>query len=521
MSQRGVWNPDVRKFNEVVFHRDAIQRADLIEGNAGETRIFTTKISQVVSYLSLCCMNKPHKPSVCSSCQSIYQTALTSITPLLREPAGHLAEKWTELEWQAMWYSGAFGTTFRTVSGSLVEIIQFGFWNREPGPDFVHASLRLDGEQLLEGDIELDMHVVDWDRHGHSQNPSFDRVVLHLFLHQGGATHFTRTALNREVLQIHLQSGLDLLQINPPIAHPGRCCAPLAQLPARAIDSLIETAARVRMQRKADQLHRVAIAHGMDEALFQAFAVALGYKLNKIPFLVLAQRMKLRLLRNQGAAAESLLFGAAGFLEDQTINQSTSIDRDYWRHLWEHWWQLRSQFAHLVLRQNLWRFGMTRPSNHPHRRLGALAELVRRWKEVRLLSPRLEEVSEWIGGLSHPFWDHHFTLTSRPTVRPFHLLGQTRINEILANVIHPMLAARNQSDWESYKRIRAELSNRRLMIVCQRLFGETDRARDHARFLYQQQGLLQIFEDFCLADTTNCAGCRFPEIVAKLSTHAG
>jgi hypothetical protein len=68
-----------------------------------------------------------------------------------------------------------------------------------------------------------------------------------------------------------------------------------------------------------------------------------------------------------------------------------------------------------------------------------------------------------------------------------------------------MLAATNQSDWESYKRIRAELSNRRLMIVCQRLFGETDRAREHARFLYQQQGLLQIFEDFCLADTTNCA----------------
>src|ERR1700686_5794321 len=73
----------------------------------------------------------------------------TRVTPLLNEPSSNLAEKWTELEWQAMWYSGAFGTTFRTVSGSLVEIIQFGFWNREPGPDFVHASLRMDGEQLV------------------------------------------------------------------------------------------------------------------------------------------------------------------------------------------------------------------------------------------------------------------------------------------------------------------------------------------------------------------------------------
>jgi hypothetical protein len=459
-------------------------------------------------------MDKPDKNPLCCFSESSYRQACAG-TPLLREP-GHLAEKWTELEWQAMWYSGAFGTAFRSVSGSLVEIIQFGFWNREPGPDFVHASLRLDGERLLEGDIELDIHVADWDRHGHSQNPAFDHVVLHLFLHQSGASHFTRTTANREVIQVHLQSEVDLLQLNPPIAHPGRCCAPLGRLPGETIDSLIETAARVRVQRKADQLHRSALAHGMDEALFQAFAVAFGYKLNKIPFLVLAQRTKLQLLRDQGPAGESLLFGVAGFLEDTKINRTSSIDQDYWRHLWKHWWHLRSQYAQLILRENLWRFGMTRPSNHPHRRLGALAELVRRWKEIRLLPPRLEEFAEWISGLSHTFWDHHFTLTSRPTARPFHLLGQTRINEILANVIHPMLVTNNQADWASYKRIRAELSNRRLTIVCRRLFGETERAKEHLRFLYQQQGLLQIFEDFCLADATNCIDCRFPEMIAHL-----
>jgi Protein of unknown function (DUF2851) len=452
----------------------------------------------------------------CSSLAAGYRQACAQITPRLREASSHLAEKWSELEWQAMWYSGAFGTTFRTVSGALVEIIQFGFWNREPGPDFVHTAIRVDGAQIIEGDIELDIHVADWDRHGHSQNPAFDRVVLHLFLHRSGPSHFSRTTLNREVIQVHLQSEIDLLEMHPPIAHPGRCCAPLGGLAGRTIDSLIESAAHIRIQRKADQLHRAAKAHGMDEALFQAFAVALGYKRNKIPFLVLAQRAKLQMLREQGPAAESLLFGMAGFLEDREINQEASVDPDYWRHLWEHWWQLRSQFAHLILRQDLWRFGMTRPSNHPHRRLGALAELVRRWKELRLLPPRLEKIGKWMSGLSHPFWDHHFTLTSRRVERPFHLLGQTRINEILANVIHPMLVTTSQADWDSYKKIRAQLTNRPLAIVCRRLFGETDRAKEHIRFLFQQQGLLQIFEDFCLADSTNCTACRFPEMIAKL-----
>ena len=57
-------------------------------------------------------MPEPQQKSLCSSYEFIYQQTCTRVTPLLREPSDHLAEKWTELEWQAMWYSGAFGTAF-------------------------------------------------------------------------------------------------------------------------------------------------------------------------------------------------------------------------------------------------------------------------------------------------------------------------------------------------------------------------------------------------------------------------
>ena len=135
-----------------------------------------------------------------------------------------------------------------------------------------------------------------------------------------------------------------------------------------------------------------------------------------------------------------------------------------------------------------------------------------------MLSPKLDSVREWIRRLSHPFWDYHFSLASRPAPRPVHLLGDGRVNDILANVIQPILIAGDHADWDFYMKIRAESDNRRLAVVCKRLFGETDHCRKHLRFLYQQQGLLQIFEDFCLADTTNCAACRFPELVEKFKT---
>jgi uncharacterized protein DUF2851 len=371
------------------------------------------------------------------NCVSIYQETPVPDVSRTSEPLGHFAEKWTELEWQALWYSGAFGTAFRSTEGILVEIIQFGFWNRESGPDFVHAAIRLDGGVTKEGDIEWDMHVADWERHGHSQNPAFDKVVLHVFLYTGGASHFTRTTQNREVIQIHLQKEVDLIESTPPLAHPGRCSAPLRELSMATIDSLIEAAAHIRMQKKTDHFRRAAVVHGMDEALFQALASAFGYKLNKLPFLLLAERAKLRLLREYGSAAEGLLFGLAGFLEDPEINRTAVSHHEYLRRLWEHWWRVRSQFERHILERKIWKFGMTRPSNHPHRRLGALAELVRRWKEIRLLRPALEDVAKWFGTLSHEFWDYHFSLTATATERPVRLLGETRIKEILANTIHP------------------------------------------------------------------------------------
>src|SRR6202007_1836739 len=71
------------------------------------------------------------------------------------------------------------------------------------------------------------------------------------------------------------------------------------------------------------------------------------------------------------------------------------------------------------------------------------------------------------------------------------------------------------ADWTAFKSIRAELGNNLLEIVCLRLFGDSVRGPEHAHFLYQQQGLLQIFEDFCLNDRTDCRACRFPGLIAN------
>jgi hypothetical protein len=105
------------------------------------------------------------------------------------------------------------------------------------------------------------------------------------------------------------------------------------------------------------------------------------------------------------------------------------------------------------------------------------------------------------------------------------LVGESRVADILANVIFPFwraedpcraVAERRRVDvWPEYAKLRARLTNRRLETAATRLFGDGPRSRDFTKTLAHQQALLQIYEDFCLQDNSDCAQCPFPEQMAK------
>jgi hypothetical protein len=451
--------------------------------------------------------------------ETIYQETLRSEYDKIGESTNDLGHAWSELEYQALWYSGVFGSTFRSTNGSSIEILQFGFWNKEAGPDFVHALIRVNGTQTLAGDIEIDLSAADWERHLHGENPNFRNVILHVFLKRSGVSCFTRTIEHREVLQVALTKECHsaIVQTGINLAKPGACCGPLARFSDQKIDQLLETAARMRLEQKTQLLRRAVHIHGIDEALFQALANALGYKWNKVPFLILAQRATLQRLRRDPEAAEAVLFGLAGFLESADPSKNLLPPNHYAACLWTHWWKVRSELHSLVLASEHWKLGGSRPANHPHRRLGAFAVLASRWSEFRKQSHDLKNVCHWFEDLTHPFWDFHYTLHSSASPTPIALLGKARVKDILANVLFPLVAFAGAPDWEWYKQVRAELGNKHLELAGLRLFGDREHARTHTCFLFQQQGLLQIFEDFCLANRNDCRDCRFPHLVESIS----
>jgi hypothetical protein len=433
----------------------------------------------------------------------------------------------SELELQARWFAGDFGRTFVSTNGDQIDIVQFGIWNREAGPDFCDAAIRINGGEPIHGCIEIDLLDRNWESHGHATNPAFEATALHVFVERSDRAFFTRTLSNRNVPQVCIDPTTlpETFTENIPLARPGRCQAPLKNLPEERVRSVLDAAAQFRLRQKANRIRNKIDLHGRDETLFQEIATALGYKENKLPFTLLTQRLPLRLLRQNLEDSEALLFGIAGFLETPDLDVYKKSAREYVRQLWDRWWPHRNDLQRLILSSEAWHISGTRPLNHPQRRLAALAVLAREWPRLKRASGKssVATAKDLFHALQHPFWNFHYTLTSKASMKEMALVGESRVADILANVLLPFWAAHeskvhtspNTQLWKEYTKLPAQLSNRRLETAATRLFGSDPRRQEFVRSVVHQQGLLQIYEDFCMQDNSDCAQCPFPEQMAK------
>ncbi|MBC8126978.1 MAG: DUF2851 family protein [Gloeobacteraceae cyanobacterium ES-bin-144] len=425
----------------------------------------------------------------------------------------------TELELQALWFSGAFGREFRTTQGKNVKIVQFGEWNRSSGPDFIQAAVEIDGE-LLTGPLELDPDSSSWEAHGHAINPAFRDVVLHVVFQASARDSFIRTIDHREVPQViitdmQLADALNRPQREVAIAHPGRCVYPLKHLSMSAIESLLNEAAMHRATIKAARWLKTSEAHGRDAALFQSTAETLGYRGNSLAMRLLAQRAPLELLKAEGDAAEAVLFGTAGFLSPHLHELAPPDTRDYLRGLWDAWWKSRARFEVTPNRAIPWKSHGQRPANHPHRRVGALAALVKSWPQYRRLALArpfaVKPLVDFLHSLDHDFWATHHTLTSTASPRRIAVFGRSHALELAANHLIPLAMHEGGMTFRAYQKLRNSSANDKVKRCSLRLFGSEKAASPWTRRVSHHQALLQLYQDFCLEDFSDCNDCPFPE----------
>lgn len=435
--------------------------------------------------------------------------------------------RWSERHLQCLWFDEQYRPPELTISsGETVSVIDPGRWNLEAGPDFLDAQIKINpGSRVLRGDVEIHIYPSDWDNHKHSDNPDYDNVILHVCWFKSPlAKSLSKNTLTLSLLEKMLAQpwvSMDDIDIkayphNSLPKTPRPCQQYLEANPDYAA-LLLLTAGHHRLQNKTMTITRSLEDRAEREQIFyEEFMAALGYKNNKIPFRAVAKQIPLSSFTESRDHNLAILLGAAGVLPPADAITEPAAAK-YVRGLWDIWWKSGLE----PIDENIkWTLHGVRPNNHPTRRLAAAAAL---FTGAQNLITQLDNINaensgkEWIKKVfaaidknsQWSFWNQRLLFNSTPSQEhDYKLIGVKRASAILTNAIIPFYAAEKRLPLNTFKNLPAEDTSSPMRTAAYYLLG-----RDHNPALYAgnnllQQGLLQIYLDFCLPAKSSCQECR-------------
>jgi len=379
-----------------------------------------------------------------------------------------------------------------TTNAEPVEVEHAGEWNLEAGPDFLNAVLLIGKERRrISGDLEIHIHPQAWNRHGHTEDPRYRNVRFHIVYFKGVEVPGLIQIPLEQVLSADPFFSLDVIDT---VAYPYSIPSghfPLRHLPPDRKIRLLQRAGTDRLRIKTERLAAAMRLRDPDQVLWEEIMTALGYKNNKRPFRRLAAQLsliRLHSIAQSPAEIYALLLGLSGLLPLKPASVWPADTRRFIRTLWDHWWKQPEELKEGALSRSDWNLTGLRPVNHPVRRLMAAA-----YYAFRI--PALTKSRGLLTDFPDNFWNTHLSWTS--PCKPTSLIGQSRANAIITNIIIPFRAATGACDIH-LEHLPAEPMNGIIRQTAFTLFGP-----DHTPRIYQsalaRQGLIHIFHEYLIS----------------------
>jgi len=283
----------------------------------------------------------------------------------------------------------------QTTDGRAVEILSVGEHNRDAGPDYSSARVRIDGKEWV-GNIEIHVCSGDWVKHRHHLDSAYDNVILHVVRTADKPIYNSRSEL---IPQCELQypSDKDYLSklfeaaqtMDSAFSRIG-CAEQLVRDPSILTEGWRRTLLRKRMECKRASIERLLeITKGSwEHALYISLARNFGFHTNSLPFEQLAIHTPLSYLqkhRNNLFQLTTLLMGQAGLLTNERVNELTN---ERVSELAKEYEFLRTKFGLTPLDGSIWKHARMRPQNSPELRIRQFAQLL--YQSEGLLSKILD-----------------------------------------------------------------------------------------------------------------------------------
>ena len=259
-----------------------------------------------------------------------------------------------------------------TTDGMKVEILSVGEHNRDAGPDYSHARIRIDGHEWV-GNIEIHVCASDWTKHHHHLDKAYDNIILHVVrtadkpIYNSKGELVPQCELNYPSDKDYLSALFESAQrMDSAIARIG-CAEQLLHDPRLLTEGWRKTLLCKRLECKRASITRLLeITKGSwEHALYISLARNFGFHTNSVPFEELAINTPLSYLqkhRNSLFQLTALLLGQAGLVQEPELQKEYDF--------------LRVKFGLTPLEGSIWKHARLRPQNSPELRIRQFAQLM-------------------------------------------------------------------------------------------------------------------------------------------------
>lgn len=377
----------------------------------------------------------------------------------------------------------------QTTDGRKVEILSVGEHNRDAGPDYSHARIRIDGKEWV-GNVEIHVCSSDWLKHKHQLDKAYDTIILHVVrtadkpIYNSKGELVPQCELNYPSDQDYL-SGLFAAaqQMDSAVGRIG-CAEQLVHDPQLLTDGWRKTLLYKRLECKRSSIERLLeITKGSwEHALYISLARNFGFHTNSVPFEELAINTPLSYLqkhRNSLFQLTALLMGQAGLIKASGDGLEASDEG-----LAKEYAFMQAKFGLTPLDGSVWKHARMRPQNSPELRIRQFAELM--YKSENLLSKILE--TDDLKELSKLFDCG---------------LGQSSIDILLINTVIPYKYAyakyRNKA-FDAFSLMEKIAPENNAIVRQWRVLGQ------EVRNAADTQALLHLYQNYC--QHHECINCE-------------
>jgi hypothetical protein len=410
----------------------------------------------------------------------------------------------TEKLFQYIWSQQYFDLTdLKTSQGEHLTIFDRGVLNKNQGPDFLSARVKI-GEETWFGNIELHLLSSDWFKHAHHLDRNYNNVILHVVWKNDAKESFAFLPvieLESRISRVLLSRYEDWMNLASAIP----CENNLAVVEKGLWDRWLNTVLHQRLERKASYVLQLYAEsnHHWTETFWWLIARNFGVRVNSEAFENIARSIPVKLLtrhKDQILVLESLIFGQAGLLDRKFTGHYPRMLQKEFRH-YRRKYSLKKTFVSI-------KFLRMRPSAFPTLRLAQLAMLIHRSNQLfsKIIDSTDDtEIAGWLEVTANDYWHYHYRFEEETALKEKNL-GADMIESILINTVAPVLYAYGSLLGEDVYKGRAVTLLRKLPREENRVLALWKKPGIQAQNAAESQALLELKTAFC--DYKRCLDCE-------------